>query len=125
MSSYWTWLIFTIMIQLGSQLLNPKGYQRGKLLTLPMRKAMPKMFDHNFCRLTQLWIVLLPLNVFLSFFIGKWSNYVYFILVIALSLDDYLTNDDNFKKWWMEARNKIKWKMKLPEPAPAGSKVGS
>lgn len=50
----------------------------------------------------------------------------YYLVICALYLDDYFTgDDDDMKKKWQEVRNKIKWKMKLPAPAPAGSRVGS
>lgn len=114
MSTTTVWMIFTLMVQLGAQLMNPRGFQRGKLFTMPLREKMPRMFNHALCRLAQIFLILIPIEMFLSFFIGNLALYLYFSMVIALSLDDYLTNDDNFKKWWMTARNKIKWKMKLP-----------
>lgn len=40
---------------------------------------------------------------------------------IALYLDDYLTGDDDrWKRFKDEARNKVKWLMELPAPVPSG-----
>jgi TctA family transporter len=45
------------------------------------------------------------------------------LFIIARILDDYINGDDDERKrrrMWL--RNKLKWKMKLPELAPASSR---
>lgn len=42
----------------------------------------------------------------------------YYLMVTLLFLDDYVTGgDDDWRKRWQEVRNKVKWKMELPQPA--------
>ena len=41
---------------------------------------------------------------------------VYWGGIIILVLDDHLNKDDNYRKYWDLVRNKIKWKMELPQP---------
>jgi hypothetical protein len=117
----WLWMIFTLFVQVLCPMLNPKGHQRGKILTMPLRKRV-KFFDSEWCRTKQIF-VLIVINIPVSLFV-HFSTYIYFFIIIALFLDDYFTNDDDMKKWWMEVRNKIKWKMELPQPATE-SKVQS
>lgn len=60
-----------------------------------------------------------------ALYIGPWFDtddltpcYVFWAVFIILYLDDYLFgDDDNFKRFWEGVRNRIKWKMELPEPA--------
>lgn len=120
------WLVLSLMVQIMCPMLNPRGHQRGKILTAPLRKTFPKLFDHFFCRLFQIFILFGVYTVMKIVGLPEAvAGPIYFILLILLYLDDYFTNDDNHKKWWAEVRNKIKWKMELPAPVPAGSKVGS
>jgi hypothetical protein len=48
----------------------------------------------------------------------KLANAAYFVPFVCLYLDDYLTGDDDkWRRFWEGVRNKIKWLMKLPQPA--------
>lgn len=121
--TYWSWLVLTLAIQLIAPVANPRGFQRGKFLTMPLRKRVK--FFYNACRTKQLFFICLPADIIGHIIIGNFMSYIYFMSVIMLYLDDWLTNHDDFKKFGDFVRNKIKWKMKLPMPQPAGSKVGS
>lgn len=125
MSPTTTWIVLSLIAQVSLPMLNPRGYQRGRILTMPMRRMFPKLFDHAACRIAQLFC-LVPLDWFAHSVSSADTtiSIVFSIVVIALYFDDWLTNHDDFKKKWDWVRNKIKWKMKLPVPAPAGSKVG-
>jgi hypothetical protein len=126
MSPTTTWLILSIGAQIVLPILNPRGYQRGKLFTMPLRRHV-KFFDNAYCRLMQIF-ALWPIDTIVRHI---WTGHdttisiLWSIAVIALYFDDWMTNHDDFQKKWDLVRNKIKWKMELPEPAPAGSKVGS
>lgn len=124
MMTYWSWLILTVAIQFIAPAANPKGYQRGKLLTMPLRKRV-KFFDNHSCRTKQIILICVPTDFIGHMIIGNFMSYIYFLSIIALFIDDWLTNHDDFKRFGDFVRNKIKWKMKLPSPVPAGSKVGS
>jgi len=46
-------------------------------------------------------------------------------VAVGFFIDDYLFGDDeDLKRRWQAAKNSVKWKMKLPEPAPARSGTG-
>lgn len=122
--TYWSWIVLVVAIQWITPRLNPKGYQKGKLFTMPLRKRI-KFFDSFWCRFKQITCVLFPFDLFLHVTVGNIASYVYFMSIIILYLDDYMTNDDNLKRWMTAVRNKVKWKMILPVPTPADSKVGS
>lgn len=64
--------------------------------------------------------------VFVSPGVGVWGCAGVVLLIDALLVDDLLNGDDEQrKKRWDAVRNKIKWRMELPAPVPAGSRVGS
>lgn len=113
--TYWMWLGLTLLIQFTVPALNPKGYQRGKFLTMPMRKFI-RFFDKPSCRSRQLWCVCIPADFIGHYVIGNSMSYIYFGSIIALYLDDWITNHDDFKKFGDWVRNKVKWKMELPQP---------
>lgn len=123
MHNYWSWVVMSLVIQLGSQLIKPQNYSKGKRLTMPLRKRFPRVFDHMFCRTMQIifWIMIA------SVFQWIWSpfKYIYWLGICALAIDDYFSDDDTWKRFKDAVRNKIKWKMELPKPVPVGGKVGS
>lgn len=123
MSNGWSWMIITVCIQIGAQIIKPRTYGRGKYLTMPLRKKWPRMFNHIFCRTVQVFMLLGVYVVISSF----WSPffYIYCLILIAWSVDDYFTDDENKRKFKEFVRNKIKWKMKLPQLVPVGGKVSS
>jgi hypothetical protein len=122
---WWGWLMVTIMVQLYCALTNPKSYQKGKLFTAPLRKRIPQLFDNNYCRFVQIMFLYSGSTIVLVMFSTMTVGIIYFCSAMALAIDDYLTDNDDLKRWMKEIRNKINWKMKLPAPAPAGSRVGS
>lgn len=116
--SDWAWVIFVLAVQLGCMLLKPQNSGRGKRITMPMRRRF-KFYDNPWCRVLQIF-TLVGLQTVLSIPMGHKSFYVYCILMCALYIDDYFSDDDDHKKFWDTVRNKIKWKMELPKPVKVG-----
>lgn len=139
----------SILISIGVQAASIlKGVQgKGKYLTRPMVKAWAYWYakhllkKHNFGDATHLriqvtsitfrfwqWCILFALIVWASILdltvlnIPSWVYCcVYWWPWTALHADDLLTliDRDKWKKRWMTAKNKIRWKMVLPVPVRA------
>jgi len=126
MSTDTMWLILSVIVQVVVPILNPRGAMRGKFFTRPLRKWFPRVFNNGFCRLFQITIIFVVFETLRHGFgvPEHIAGPLYFLMVIILYLDDYFTDHDDYKKFGDAVRNKIKWKMKLTAPAPAGSKVG-
>lgn len=110
----WSWVILTLVVQLGAQMIKPQTYARGKLLTMPLKKKFPKTFNHPLCRLFQI-LILIGLYLSVGWFIPGFG-YFYCLTIMAMSIDDYFSDDDDRKRFKSLVRNKIKWKMELPKP---------
>ena len=115
----WMWMVLGVCVQLFVGGVFPKRLGRG-LLTKPMwtwpllRAKSPSAVRLK--QLVVLWVIEFTLDMGtgiddLLLTAGFW------FLVIVLYLDDYLFGDDDGKRRWDWVRNKIKWKMELPEPA--------
>lgn len=52
-----------------------------------------------------------------------WRNSaIFWSVAVGFFVDDYMFgDDDDLKRRWSAVKNSVKWKMKLPEPAPARS----
>jgi hypothetical protein len=121
----WAWVILVLVVQLGCILLKPRNIGKGKYITMPLRRALPKIFDHMWCRLFQI-LLLIGIQLMIDAVMhGHLGFYLYCVGMIALYLDDYLSDDDDRKKFWDMVRNKIKWKMELPKPVSVGGKTAS
>lgn len=116
------WLVLSLVVQLGSILLKPQNNCKGKLITIPMKRLLRWKHDDPIGNLFfRVVIQMLCFAFILAFFAPAWA---YSLWVIALYLDDYMSDDDTFKRFRDMVRNKIKWKMELPKPVMAGSRVG-
>lgn len=104
----------TLFIVLYPQIIKPHTWGKGKYLTMPLRRWFPKLFDHYFCRTIQ---VLIALGLDIGLYpIWHSIEYLYYIAMAAWAIDDWFSDDDTWKRFKDWARNKIKWKMKLPQP---------
>ena len=122
-----TIVIYCVVVQMSQAaifLFHPNRFGRGKILTRPLIRLLrlPEndYLVRNFVRASQVFVLLIWLSVMV--FTHAMSRdkrmFIYFTLVTALYLDDYLTGDDDkWKKFKDAVRNKIKWKMELPQPA--------
>lgn len=120
--SDWAWIILVLGVQLGCILLKPQNSGKGKYITMPLKHKFPKIFNNTWCRLIQI-LLLVWMEIVLQWPLGHKSFYLYCFGMIALYLDDYLSDDDDRKKFWDTVRNKIKWKMELPKPVQVRSTV--
>lgn len=110
----WSWVVLTLVIQLGSQIIKPRNYMRGKYLTMPLRNRFPRVFNNWWCRMIQIFSLLFSYFVIAAFWHG--AAYLYFISLMALAIDDYFADDEDKKRFKEWVRNKVKWKMELPKP---------
>lgn len=112
-------------MSLGVQLIVGFRFQqrvgRGRFLSRPLwrfRLFAPRVHPWgdviaSYTRVKQMF-VMIPVYCVAALFLRPW-HMIYFGILIARYMDDYLTGDDDqwrrFKSW---ARNKIKWKTPLP-----------
>lgn len=63
-------------------------------------------------------MICIPIDALSSDFL---ADHLYYALVLGQALDDYVNGDDEQrKKRWEFVKNKVKWLMELPKPAPQG-----
>lgn len=120
----WAWMALGLTVQWFVGLAFPKRIGKG-LLTKPMWRwpvfgsARPTMV-----RSKQIFVLL---ALFYALVFGTALSDLYvtaglWVLIIALYIDDYLFGDDEGKRRWDWVRNKVKWRMKLLQPAKAHPK---
>lgn len=49
------------------------------------------------------------------------GHVVYGVCFGLPALDDLLADDDHWRRFWSTAKNRVKWRMTLPAPAPVSS----
>lgn len=96
-----------------------RSLYRGKILTMPIRRrtrlfspTVDGIFDIRGANLRLIQLVTVGWGI------GWFIPYAFcWLLMILLYLDDRFTGDDDrWKKFKESVRNRVKWKMKLPQP---------
>lgn len=106
--SFLAWFAIGLGIQLGLPLVKPRNLARGYITRWMMRLTHTPSEFRYFYRILQLFMLLSLEIATLLHPVGYW------VIVVVLYGDDWLFGDDEFKKKLKEAKNKIKWKMKVP-----------
>lgn len=120
-------------MQLYVGVLHWRKVGQGKHLTWPLRKKIIVYFIQNGKRISPFWLFLiatgggirtgqLMLIMAVTFAPGTIAGAhflfpVYWGSVIALYLDDYFTDNNQWKRRWEGAKNRIKW-LWTPAPIP-------
>jgi len=116
----WGWVILGLAVQWFVMLAFPTRIGKGVLTKLmwswpligsrlPVRVRMKQVF------------ILIGIHWTIQFGITDTKVYgiaAFWCALIALYVDDYLFGDDEGRRRWESVRNKVKWRMALPEPQP-------
>jgi len=98
--------------------------------------GFPKRYGNGFTgKAIRRWVKQPSSRVFVRYMawfgvtIAVWGwhapNAIFWPVAIGFLIDDYVFGDDeDLKRRWQAVKNSVKWKMKLPEPAPARSGTG-
>ena len=115
----WAWMVLGLAVQWGMILMWPRRIGKG-LVTKKMWRwpligsSLPTTVRSKqvFSLIAVFWTIQFGVADTIYGVAGFW------VALIGLYLDDYLFGDDEGKRRWDWVRNKIRWKMALPEPAP-------
>ena len=122
--SYWGWDLLFLIVFFFLQLSRPKNFCRGRVSRLLSKHFLPRAFWRPemplyFSRLFLCLLVSLPVRM-ASTLVG---HALFWLLTIGLLLDDYYFGDDDHWQRFKElVRNKVKWKMQLPQPVNEGGR---
>jgi hypothetical protein len=111
--SEWFWAITTALAQNIAIVCWPTRYTNGLASKLWRRIIRwPRTpFWLRVAQITVVFAIAKPLP-------GHLGVAVYYGGVLVLVLDDFLFGDDqDWRKRWEGVRNRIRWRMKLPQPA--------
>lgn len=128
----WGWFMLWILVRIVKPTRkDQKGYtwrllkklSPWSLIKVDNSDALGSIFRRTFRWLIMyIFVALLTALVF----DGHMEEITRYMILILIELDDYVNgDDDDRKRRWDWVKNKIKWKMELPQPVPAGSKIGS
>jgi hypothetical protein len=124
------WIPLGLSVQLFVGICWASSVGKGRVLSRPLWRFRPFRYGvyrgwdggirASGVRMLQIW-ALIAVYVPACFFLGAAITVpTYWLLIIALYMDDYVTGDDErwkrFKQW---ARNKLRWRMVLSEQAEA------
>lgn len=114
----WLWFALWLVVDIAvPQRRLCRGYVSRLLAKVipPKRWWYPKgRFHHGLYRNIIWWLLCGVLNQLVA---RQFRDILFWGGLILLYLDDYVNGDDDDpKKRWEGVKNKIKWKMRLPEP---------
>lgn len=99
-----------------------RRFARGRILTMPLRRRSSWLNGHPYaCRYVvqggTVGLVAILLTPLVSL---TTEDFVYWVPILLLWIDDWATGDDDkWKRLKGAARNAVKWRMVLPAPQRA------
>lgn len=109
------WLLLTLIVQFMGNIIYPHKHENGYITRFMKKLVRAPRETFSLFRLAQMLFFLFNERVIYS----TPYHLSYYIPVIILYLDDIFSEDDDtWKRRFRTAKNKIKWKMKLPQTQP-------
>jgi hypothetical protein len=117
------WIVLAVAATVYSAYVQPRRFARGILTRKLVAPLMPPTLRQppyvGAGRMFFSTVLAIPTSYLLS--MAEWEPVFYGLYVLAFVVDDWLTGDDRWKRRFKALRNKIRWRMALPTPAPGPS----